>query len=363
MPDSRTFSAMLLKDDRMADRNDAPSLMLREAREGPAVAARLLAANRPICRALAERLTAKPPRFIVTAARGSSDSAASFVKYLAEIRLGLVTASLGPSVRSIYGIMPAVEGALFLAISQSGRSPDLLMLAEAAKTQGAVTLAVVNDESSPLAKLCEFQLPLHAGPEASVAATKSYIAALAALLQLVAIWSGDRALNVAADRLPDDLEMALAQDWSAARPLLAPLAHLFVAGRGVGFAVAQEAALKLKEIAGIHAEAVSAAELQHGPMALAGAQFPLLLFAQDDAARESLSDLATGFRARDIPVMAAGPIEAQGILRLPVVKGLAPFTAPIAAIQSFYPLAEAVARDRGRDPDRPPFLSKVTRTL
>src|SRR5262249_29211833 len=139
--------------------------------------------------------------------------------------------------------------------------------------------------------------------------------------------------------------------------------HLYVAGRGVGFAIAQEAALKLKEIAGIHAEAISAAELQHGPMALAGAQFPLLLFAQQDAALNGLSDLARQFRARGVGVMAAGPVDAEGLTRLPVTEGLNPFTAPIAAIQSFYPLAEAVAGDRGHDPDKPPFLSKVTRTL
>jgi glutamine---fructose-6-phosphate transaminase (isomerizing) len=337
--------------------------MLREAREGPAVVARLLAANKPLCQALANRLAARPPRFIVTAARGSSDSAASFAKYLAEIRLGLVTASLGPSVRSIYGTMPAVKDALFLAISQSGRSPDLLLLAEAAKAQGAITLAIVNDEDSPLAKLCEFRLPLHAGTEASVAATKSYIAALAAVLQLVAIWSGDKGLCSAIDRLPTDLQSALDQDWSAARPLLAGSEHLFVAGRGVGFAIAQEAALKLKEVAGLHAEAISTAELQHGPMALAGARFPLLLFAQQDAALSSLSDLAQQFRARGVNVMAAGPVEVEGLVRLPVIEGLHPFAAPLAAIQSFYPLAEAVAKDRGRDPDKPPFLSKVTRTL
>ena len=164
----------------------AATLMLRETAEAPDVVARLIAANDAACRALGERLRARPPPFAVTCARGSSDSAATYAKYLFEIRLGTVVASVGPSIASIYGQRPKMNDALFLAISQSGRSPDLLTLAEAARADGALTVALVNDTASPLAELCEVVLPLHAGPERSVAATKSYIASLAAVLQLVA---------------------------------------------------------------------------------------------------------------------------------------------------------------------------------
>src|SRR5690606_14367129 len=156
-----------------------------------------------------------------------------------------------------------MRDALFLAVSQSGRSPDILHLAQAGHDDGALTVALVNDMSSPLARTCEVVLPLHAGPEKSIAATKSFIAALAAGLQPVAHWSEDRRLLKALDTLPEALEQAAAMDWSAALSLMSEAEDLFVVGRGVGFAVAQEAALKLKETCGIHAEAMSAAELMH----------------------------------------------------------------------------------------------------
>ncbi len=341
---------------------DVQSLMLRETTEAPEVVARQISANAGICRDLVRRLRAAPPRFAVTCARGSSDSAALFAKYLFEIRLGLVVASVGPSVRSIYGGRPQVADALFLAISQSGQSPDLIKLAEAAREGGALTVALVNDPASPLAAACEVVLPLHAGPEKSVAATKSYIASLAALLQLLAVWSDDAALNRAVERLPDDLADALKRDWRPAVPVLAETQSLYVVGRGAGYAVAQEAALKLKETCGLHAEAMSAAEIMHGPLTLAGADFPVVLFSQRDEALDSLSALASALTARGVTVLAAGPAAAGGLTRLPTAEGLHPFAQPIALVQSFYPLAEALARARGRDPDHPPHLMKVTET-
>src|SRR6188474_1291344 len=183
----------------------AQSLMLQESAEAPDVVARLIQRNEAACRGLADRMRADPPRFVVTCARGSSDSAATFAKYLIEIALGRVVASVGPSISSIYGGRPKMRDALFLAISQSGRSPDLLTLAEAARADGALTVALVNDTASPLAQLCEVVLSLNAWPERSVAATKSYIASLAGVLQLVRHWSGDTALDRALQRLPADL--------------------------------------------------------------------------------------------------------------------------------------------------------------
>ena len=337
--------------------------MLRETAEAPEVVARQIDANAAACAALGARLRAAGPAFVVTCARGSSDSAATYAKYLIEIVLGTVVASVGPSISSVYGRRPNMKGALFIAISQSGRSPDLLTLAEAARADGALTVALVNDTTSPLAGLCEVVLPLHAGPERSVAATKSYIASLAAVLQLVAAWSGEPALDRAVRRLPDYLDGALKRSWLAAAPLLQSVAGLYVVGRGPGYAAALEAALKLKETGGLHAEAGSSAELRHGPMAIAGPDFPVLVFSQNDAALQGLADLGTELAARGVPVIAAGPAEVPGALRLPAGEGVDPFAQPIALIQSFYPLAEAVARARGRDPDRPPHLRKVTETL
>lgn len=339
------------------------SLMLREAREAPAAVARALAANDAACRHLAERLRAAPPPFAVTCARGSSDHAATYAKYLFELRLGMVTASVGPSVRSVYAAAPRMQGALFLAISQSGRSPDLVQLATAARGGGASTVALVNAAASPLAAACETVLPLHAGAERSVAATKSLLAALATVLRLFAAWHGDRGLDAVLDRLPRDLETAARADWSAALPPLRDAQHLYVVARGIGLAVAQEAALKLKETAGLHAEALSAAELMHGPLALARPDFPVLMFVQRDEAEAGLLDLAADLRRRHVPLIVAGAQPVAGAVHLPLAPDIAAFAAPLALLQSFYPLAEAVARARGRDPDRPPHLNKVTETL
>lgn len=346
----------------MTSAGTAATLMLREAAEAPDVVARLVAENESACRDLGNRLRARPPAFVVTCARGSSDSAATFAKYLWEVRLGTVVASVGPSISSIYGQRPRMRDALFLAVSQSGRSPDLLALAEAARADGALTVAVVNDPASPLAGLCEVVLPLHAGPERSVAATKSYLAALAALLQLAAHASGDVGLDRAVRTLADNLDDALARDWRPALSLLGSAQSLYVAGRGPGFAAAQEAALKFKETCSIHAEAMSSAELKHGPMALAGPDFPVMVFSQRDAALAGLAELGSELVQRGVPVISAGPAAIDGALTLPAASGLDPFAQPIALVQSFYPLVEALARARNRDPDRPPHLKKVTET-
>src|SRR5215831_17660335 len=198
-----------------------PSSQMRaEALEAPGAVARMLATNAARCAALSERLRRAPPPFAVTCARGSSDNAGTYAKYLFEIRLRLVTASVGPSISSVFGVAPQMKGAFMLAISQSGRSPDLLSLADAGRKAGALTVAMVNDTDSPLAKTAEVMLPLLAGPERSVAATKSYIASLAAVLQLVAHWSEDAELLTAVAELPEQLARAGALDWSAAEGML-----------------------------------------------------------------------------------------------------------------------------------------------
>ena len=256
----------------------ASTQMFREAAQAPEVVRALLDANATRVADLAERLHRAPPRAVVTCARGSSDHAATFARYLIETRLGLLTSSAAPSVSSVYDAAPALAGTLMLTISQSGASPDLLAVVSRARAAGARIVALVNAEGSALAQLADDLLPLHAGIERSVAATKSYICSLAAIVQLVAEWSADAALGAALQRAPQQLTRAWQLDWSVAVTRLTPVNNLYVVARGLGLGVAQEAALKLKETCGLHAEAVSAAELRHGPMALVRAGFPLLLF-------------------------------------------------------------------------------------
>ena len=336
--------------------------MYTEAAEAATAVARQFAANAATIDALVERLRAQPPRFIVTCARGSSDHAATYGKYLFETALGLVTASASPSVGSVYAVQPHMQGALFVAISQSGKSPDLLRNAEIAKAGGATVVALVNVVDSPLAQLADTVLPLHAGPENSVAATKSYLCSLAALLQLTARWSGDAKLLAAVDALPDAMRAAWAQDWSELVSGLRLARQMFVLGRGLGLAAAQEAALKFKETCGLHAEAFSSAEVKHGPMAIVGPDFPVLAFAQDDDTGDSTAAVAAEFRKRGAPVWLASSGEAgPGILPLPVSPH--PALTPILTVQAFYAVANALSLARGFDPDVPPHLNKVTETV
>jgi glucosamine--fructose-6-phosphate aminotransferase (isomerizing) len=297
-----------------------------------------------------------------TCARGSSDHAATYLKHLFETRLGLPVISHAPSIVSVYGgNLERAKGALFLVLSQSGRSPDLLLSAEAARKAGAFVVAMVNDVSSPLAELADFVLPLRAGPELSVAATKSYLATLAAAARLTAIWSGDAILEAAVDALPTDLSEAWSLDWSAAASHFLSASGGFVLGRGPTLGVAQEAALKFKETCALHVEAFSIAEVAHGPMELVTANFPVLVMAPDDRGSNGLEELLERFGARGAPVAVVGK-RLQGHTFLPVVSGLHPAIAPIAMAQSFYRLADSVAHARGRDPDHPAMLAKVTRT-
>ncbi|MBJ7515511.1 MAG: SIS domain-containing protein, partial [Stenotrophomonas sp.] len=193
----------------------ADTLMFREAAEAADVIAAQFARNHGVMETLAASLRAAPPPFVVTCARGSSDHAATYAKYLLETQLGLVVASASPSVGSVYAAPLQLRGALFIVISQSGKSPDLLRNAEAAKAAGARVVALVNVEDSPLAQLADTVIPLHAGAERSVAATKSYLASLAAVLQLAAYWKQDSALRAALDVLPAALREAWQADWSA----------------------------------------------------------------------------------------------------------------------------------------------------
>ncbi len=342
---------------------DAEStLMFREAHSAAALIAAQLDANAATIAQLTARLRAKPPRFIVTCARGSSDHAATFAKYLFETQLGLCTASASPSVSSVYAAPLQLDSALFVAISQSGKSPDLVRNAQAARDAGAQVLALVNTEDSPLAAVAHDVIALRAGPERSVAATKSYLCTLSALIQLAAAWSGSRELDQALTTLPGALQRSWGLDWSALTDGLADAHNLFVLGRGLGLGAAQEAALKFKETSGLHAEAFSAAEVRHGPMALIGRGFPLLVFAQDDGTQAGTLAAAAEFRARGAQVFVAAPGDPAGST-LPLVEAVHPVCAPLLHVQSFYRACNRLALRRGHDPDLPPHLNKVTETV
>jgi glucosamine--fructose-6-phosphate aminotransferase (isomerizing) len=257
-----------------------------------------------------------------------------------------------------------LEGQLFLAISQSGRSDDLVEAAAMARRAGALTAALVNADDSPLAAACEFVLPIGAGPELSVAATKSFVATLAALLRLVASWADDERLPEAIDRLPDRLAVAAQLDWRAALAGLAEADSLIAIGRGPTLAIAREAALKLKEIANRHAEAFSGAEFLHGPVALVEPRYPVLMFVPGDAAAEGLWRLADDLAGKGAALFIAAPRSDKTTRpqRLPTLASDHPETDAVCLIQSFYAMMVGLAERLGIDPDRPRHLQKITRT-
>ncbi|MGE5562046.1 MAG: SIS domain-containing protein [Bacillota bacterium] len=333
--------------------------MFREAAEAAGAVARQ-EQDRAQLQRIGAALRNRSPNVVITCARGSSDHAATFAKYAIETRIGVPVASAAPSVASVYGSHLRAEGAICLPISQSGRSPDLLDTVAGLKSAGACVIALVNEPQSPLAELAEEVLDLGAGAERSVAATKSFIASLAAVSRLVAEWSDDEALRSELSQLPARLREAWELDWSPLTEELAGATDLYVLGRGVGFAVAQEAALKLKETSQLHAEPFSTAELRHGPMALVREGFPALIFSQSDETGQMVEATATALADRGAHVFLAGA-EAPGATSLPTVR-CTPLLEPILQVQSFYRAANALALARGLDPDRPPHLAKVTET-
>ena len=334
--------------------------LFREAAEAAAVVESQLRLNAGDMDRLVRDLKSRPRTIIVTLARGSSDHAATYARYLIETRLGILTASAAPSVSSLYESRLDLRDAIVLAISQSGESPDLIASVESARRSGACVIALVNAENSPLAQSANFTLPLRAGKESSVAATKSFIASLAAIAQLVAAWCGDRNLCAALELLPAQLRDAWRLDWTEALPRLRNAQSLYVLGRGPGLGIAGEAALKLKETCGIHAEAFSTAELQHGPLAIVGSGFPVLVFAQNDASHSGIVELVRELDALRAHVLTVGVRGSDGT-RLPVIHA-DPAVAPLLQILSFYRMVNALAVARGYDPDRPRHLSKITET-
>jgi glucosamine--fructose-6-phosphate aminotransferase (isomerizing) len=338
------------------------SLMALEIAETGAVLSRQFAANARAAAHVAALLRDREPRVVVTIARGSSDHASLYLKYLIEISLGIPCASIGPSIASLYHAPLRLEGALALTISQSGRSPDIIALQAAARRAGALTVALVNDVDSPAAEAAECLLPLHAGLEKSVAATKSMIAALVAGASLVAQWADDAALAGAIARLPALLGAPHPAPPGALVDLVASAKSAFVLGRGATFAVAAEAALKLKETCAIHAEAFSSAEVLHGPAGIITPGFLVIAFMPQDAAREGMSETLqrlAGMGA-NVVIVDVAPSPTQAALVVPAAGH--PLLTPVVMIHRFYGLVEACARALGRDPDNPPHLRKVTET-
>jgi glucosamine--fructose-6-phosphate aminotransferase (isomerizing) len=338
------------------------SLFEREAAEVPALAARQHAELSRELPPLIARLERVSPRLAATVARGSSDHVADFAGYLFGLRLGLPTASIPPSLASVYRRPLRLTQALLLAISQSGASPDLIAAVESARTGGAFTLGLINAADSPLAAAVEAAIAIGAGAERAVAATKTFMLSATAVAHLVARWSGDRPLLEALAALPDTLA-GCANGGAQAPGMLVEHTGCFVVGRGPGLPIARELALKLKEVCGLHAEALSAAELLHGPIAIASPRLPAIVLDGDEHTGPTVDAAVEKLRAAGSPVLMLGSRALPGssdALQIPAAPH--PLLQPLVAMQAAYGLLAALARARGRDPDAPAQLQKITRT-
>ncbi len=335
------------------------SELAREIFAQPQVLERFRASEGDRVRALGAQLALRRPVGVMIAARGSSDHAAVYAKYLLGARAGVPVALAAPSLATLYDRAPRLAGWVVLGISQSGASPDVVQVIQAARAQGCPTLAFTDRADSALASAAEHVVPLHVGGERAVAATGSFTAALYALAHLVAGWRGEDEPALA---FAPELAQRAVELQPAARALassLADHANCAVIGRGFGFPVALEWALKLKEVAGVFAEPFSAADYRHGPIALAAAGAPVFTIELAGPARADVRRLGHDLRARGARLVRVSDEEGAD-LTLPVADE---WLAPISAAIVGQLLAFWLARARGRDPDRPIGLTKVTRTL
>jgi glucosamine--fructose-6-phosphate aminotransferase (isomerizing) len=337
------------------------SLMRTEALATAHVIEEQFNQNQQLLDEMAQYLNQKNPYSLVSIARGSSDHAAQYLNFLTTVKMGKLTTSLSMSALTLYQAEIDVSKSIGVAISQSGQSPDVIKPIDYIKSKNRPTFAIVNDTNSPLAKISEWVIPLHAGPEKAVAATKSFIASLAASANLIAAWKNDSNLIRGLHHLPDDLEKAQKLDWTLAIERLEKAKRIMIVGRGYGLSLALEAALKLTETCAIQAEAFSAAEIKHGPQALIEQGYPLLIFANRGPALHTMLDLADDMKSRGANVILAAPPfvkEKQLEIQMTHSEELDVIT----AIQSFYLMTEELSRNLGLNPDRPKHLSKVTKT-
>ncbi|WP_052867780.1 SIS domain-containing protein [Streptomyces niger] len=340
-------------------------IMSGEMAEQPAVLRRILTEGAPKIREVAERIAARNPRFVLLTARGTSDNAALYAKYLLEVQLGKPCGLTSMSTTTAYGARPDLTDCLVITVSQSGGSPDLVASTKAARAAGAITLAVTNNADSPLAEVSEFHIDVLAGSEKALPATKTYTAELLALYLFVeGLRGGDGA---AAKALPDLAESVLARQDEvkalAARYRFAE--RMVLTSRGYGYPTAKEAALKLMETSYIPALSYSGADLLHGPLAMVDNISPVIAIVTEGKGGEALQPVLERLRGRGADLVVVGSQsevdKAAAGFALPT-DGVAEEVQPILEILPLQMLAYEVTIARGQDPDAPRSLAKVTET-
>lgn len=332
--------------------------MAKEALQAPEQIRRQLYENQNTVKEIVERVRGFAPKMVYLIGRGSSDHAGVYAKYLIETELGIPVCAAAPSVSTLFGKALQLKHALVICISQSGKSPDILHQVKQAKQMGALCLALVNDESSPLAELVDQVLPLKAGPEKAVAATKSFLCTLSAIASFVATWADAKDVALGLQDLAAQLENVVGQTTQLSVDDLKNVKHCVVLGRGFGYAIGRELALKLKEVCGIHAEAFSSAEFLHGPITLVANKLTLVNIEIEDETFEHHKKQVDEVIRRGGQVLTL-KINKQDQSGDKVHKRLI----PLAIMLRFYLDIEDIAQQMGLNPDEPIGLNKVTQTL
>jgi glucosamine--fructose-6-phosphate aminotransferase (isomerizing) len=338
-----------------------------ELREQPEVAARLLDRLRPELAGLGRLLRDRGAAEVLLVARGSSDNAARYAQYLWQVSAGIPVTLATPSLATVYGRLPDVTRHAVVAVSQSGRSPDVVAVVDHAREAGRPTLAITNDPDSPLGTAADAVLDLGAGPERSVAATKTYTSSLLALAALSCALSGSTTEEL--DRVPEALAGAIdgTTGVDAAADLMADHWRGVCVGRGLNLSTAHEAALKATELTGSLVAPYSPADLMHGPVAAVGPETPVVLLAPDEPASASVLDVLPEVRRRGAPVLVLGSHgrarpDGSRVVELPAAADLPGWLTPLTTTVAGQLLAWRTAERRGVDVDRPGELSKVTLT-
>lgn len=342
---------------------DRGSVMAAEIAEQPRSLARLLADGLPAIRSAADVVRTRQPRFVLLAARGTSDHAALYAKYLIETRLGLPAGLVSPSTLTVYDSTPSYADVLWIAVSQSGGSPDLVESTQRARRAGALTIALTNAEGSPLASAADLHVDVLAGPERAVAATKSYTSELLALWLLIDAWVGGDAspARVIPERAQAVVDL---REGIAVAPRYRFVERLITTGRGFAYPTAREAALKLMETSYLAAHAFSSADLMHGPLAMIDEDRPVIAVVPYGAGGAAMQPVLDRLAESGADLLVEGDASrapsAAATIWLPddVPEDLA----PILQIIPLQQLAYAMAVARGYDPDAPRGLRKVTET-
>ena len=343
-------------------RSEAPSQMRCEIDEIPDALRRLLKSSNGSVFTAALELRELDPRFITTIARGSSDHASAYLKYAIELVANIPVASIGPSIASIYGKSLRLEKSASISISQSGKSPDIIQMAKSTAKGGALAIALTNDDKAPLGQVCSHTIDICAGAELSVAATKTFVTSIVTGLLLLAHWKDDQHLLDALHKLPEQALKAIQCNWQPLNDRLKDESSLFILGRGPSMAIANEVALKFKETCQIHAEAYSSAEVLHGPVSIVNEGYPILALVARDASELSITGTADQLAEQGADIFATSK-QSKKYCQLDFVETGHSLTDPLLLIVSFYSFIEKLACQRGLNPDIPPNLNKVTKTV